>query len=105
MWRVYYEDGSTWNWTEGLEGIPTYGVMCILQQIQADHGLVYHIVYGCQYYMRSQGEWLHARENDLIDFLQHQIPIDTVLVGRMTTKKRFAEVYQAAKNDKDAENL
>ena len=44
-------------------------------------------------------------ENDLIDFLVHGKLIDKVLVGRMTTKKIFASIYQMAKDDKNAENL
>lgn len=106
MWRVYYEDGTTWEWTQGLEGIPLHGVICILQKIRADNGILrYHIVYGCRYYMRAQNEWLHAYENDVIDYIQYHIPIEQVLVGRMTTKERFTEVYQRAKDDKDHENL
>ena len=101
MWRVYYEDGTTWDWKQGLEGIPRSGVICVLQIANNR----YHIVYGCKYYMRAKNEWLHAYENDLVDYIQNQVPIDTVLMGRMTTNKIFAEVYSEAKRDKDAENL
>lgn len=105
-WRIYYEDGSTWNWTQGLRDAPSWGVMCVLQIIRQENGVDrYHIVYGCQYYMRSQDQWLHAYENDVVDFIIHEKPIDKLLVGRMTTKKIFGEVYEQAKADKAAENL
>jgi hypothetical protein len=100
MWRVYYEDGSTWDHAQGMEGMPCFGVMCILQCVDR-----YHIVYGCKYYMHAEGEWLHAYENDIVDYLVNDKPITKLLVGRMTSKKIFSEVYAAAKHDKDLENL
>ena len=105
MWRVYYEDGSTWDYKQGIKGMPTHGVICVLQKVNNGVNDQWHIVYGCQYYMRAQDEWLHAYISDVEDYIQHQIPIDTLLVGRMTTKKRFAHVFQKAKDDKIAENL
>lgn len=109
-WRVYYDDGSTWDWTQGLDGIPGYGVICILQIAAVYDGHMrlndrYHIVYGCPYYMRADDQWLHAHENDIIDRLAHGMPIKHVLVGRMVTKKVFGEIYGQAKKDKDADNL
>lgn len=105
MWKVYYDDDTTWDWKQGIVGMPTHGVICILQKVNNGVNDQYHIVYGAQYYMRSQGEWLHSYTSDVEDYLQHQIQIDTLLVGRMTTKRRFAEVFQAAKDDKEAKNL
>jgi hypothetical protein len=106
VWRVYYEDGTTWDWKQGFEGIPAWGVLCILQRVDfsADNP-GYHIVFGCKFYMYAEDEWLHAYDNDVIDYLVHNKHIAKLLVGRMTTKKKFAEIYQAAKNDKDRENL
>lgn len=106
MWRVYYENGTTWDWKKGLEGIPAWGVLCILQCVEyAENRSKYHIVQGCKFFMYSGEEWLHAYDNDVIDYLVNNKKIDKLLVGRMTTQKRFHEVYEAAKNDKNAENL
>jgi hypothetical protein len=80
--------------------MPCFGVLCILQ-CPVD----YHIVLGCPYYLLSEGEWLHAHENDVVDYLVHDKPIDKFLVGRMTGRRTFNEVYEAAKHDKNAENL
>lgn len=100
MWRVYYEDGSVVGWRAGLDKLPEYGVMCILQK-----AVNYHIVFGCRYYAYVKGEWLPACENDLVDYIMHGKLISKLLVGRLTGNKRFNEVYAAAKHDKDSENL
>ena len=55
--------------------------------------------------MLIDGEWLHAKDNDVIEYVRLGRKIDKLLVGRMTTNKVFNEVYQAAQNDKNAENL
>ena len=80
--------------------MPCFGVLCILQCVVS-----YHIVHGCAYYMLSDGEWMHACENDVVDYLVHGKPINKFLVGRMTGRRVFNEVYEAAKHDKNAENL
>jgi hypothetical protein len=104
MWRIYYEDGTVWDHKQGLDGMPTFGVICILQYINTEKETHrYHIVYGSKFYMRFNDEWLHAYDNDLIDYLVHDKSIKKVLVGRMTTKKRFSEVYEVAKHEKDKE--
>jgi len=109
-WRVYYEDGSTWDWKQGFEGMPSYGVICILQitEILDSHenpSMRYHIVSGCPYFMRFNGEWLHAYENDIVDRLAHGMQIEWLLVGRMTTKRLYSEAMNRAGADKRAENL
>ena len=98
-WRVYYEDGSVWNWTDGSDG-PAYGVLCILQDRTR-----YQIVFASKYYMFVEGEWLSASENDLVDYLVEGRLISKLLVGRMTSNKVFRETYNRAKRDKDHENL
>ena len=100
MWRVYYEDGTTWSWTQSLDDMPDYGVMCILQKAP-----YYHIVFASKYYMLTSVEWLHAKDNDVIEYVRLGRKIEKLLDGRMTTNKTFREVFQAAQNDKDAENL
>ena len=100
MWRIYYEDGITRGWEHGVDDIQTHGVLCILQK--SPH---YQIVHGCQYFMLVKGEWLHAKSNDVVEYVRLGRKIDKLLIGRMTTNRIFNEVHQAAKNDKNAENL
>jgi len=106
MWRVYYEDGTIWDWKQGIAGVPPFGVMCILQKIQNDEGNPHwQIVSHCKYYVYSENEWLHSVEGDIVDYLIHGRTIEKLLVGRMTTHKVFTSVFKAAKYDKDTENL
>ena len=100
MWRIYYEDGTTRGWEQGADDIPDCGVLCVLQK--SPH---HQIVSGCKYFMLIDGEWLHAKDNDVIEYVRLGRKIDRLLIGRMTTNKVFNEVYQAAQNDKNAENL
>jgi len=109
-WRVYYDDGSTWDWTRGLNGIPTNGVIVVLQKTMfhdsRGHEVdKYHTVHGCPYYMHADGEWLHAYADDIIDRLANRRPIDIVLIGRMVTKYCFGKVHAQATQDLKAENL
>lgn len=100
MWRVYYDDGTTWDHTQGLAGMPAFGVLCILQNT-----VRYFVTYGAPYYALVDGEWLHFHTNDMVDYLVHGRLPDKLIVGRMVSKKTFAEVYDQAKKDKDLENL
>lgn len=106
MWRVYYEDGSTWDWKQGTDGMPSFGVMCVLQRIRSkDNSFHWQIVSHCKYYMYYEGEWLHSVEGDIVDYLIHDRTIKKLLVGRMTTHKIFTNIFNIAKHDKAAENL
>ena len=100
MWRVYYDDGVTHH--DIVNERPyTYGVLCILQCVDG----IYNIVFGCKYYMQSNGVWLHATEHDLVDYIIRGKPIDKLLVGSVVSNTAFNEVYEKAKRDKDCENL
>lgn len=105
-WRIYYDDGTTWNWTQGTVGMPIYGVLIVLQEFKYTNGTIgYHIVHGCPYYLLYDGTWLHSYENDIIDHITHDKRIDKLLVGRMVSKETFGKVYEKAVGDKNAENL
>lgn len=106
-WRVYYDDGSTWHSSQGLDGIPAYGVLVILQCVPFETGgePKYFITHQCPYYMLHDGVWLHSYENDIIDHLVNGLSVDKLLVGRMVSKQVFGDVYKKAVEDKNAENL
>ena len=105
MWRIYYADGSTWDHTQGLEGLEPYGVICILQSTKHKENTKYFVSHGAPYYARYGGEWLHFYNNDMVDYITHGIHIEYLLVGRMVSKQVFAEIYEKAKQDRDLENL
>jgi hypothetical protein len=104
MWRVYYDDGSTWNWTEGF-GLEHYGVICILQETATANRDVLSVICGSPYYIFTDGEWIKAAVNDVEDYLVNGIEIKSFIVGRAVSKKRFTEIFSKAIADKDAENL
>jgi hypothetical protein len=106
-WRVYYDDGIIWDHTQGMENMPIYGVLAVLQEIlyKTDSNTGYQIVHGCPYYMRHNGQWLHSYENDLVDYITHNKKIDKLLVGRIVSKQVFGDVWEKIQQDKNAENL
>jgi len=106
-WRVYYDEGITWESGQGLENMPSFGVLCILQKVPfrtGEKALSYQIVHGCPYYMLVD-TWLHSYENDIVDYLVHGRKINKLLVGRMVSKQVFGDVYEKVQADKRAENL
>lgn len=106
-WRIYYDEGVIWDWTQGLDNMPIYGVLAVLQEIQykTGGGTGYQITHGCPYYMLHDGQWLHAYENDIVDYLTHDKKIDKLLVGRMVSKQVFGDVWEKIQEDKNRENL
>jgi hypothetical protein len=102
MWRVYYDDGTEWDHTQGTDGMPIYGVLLVLQSFLYHTGgnTGHHIVQGCPYYVLYEGTWLHFYENDLIDHITHDKHIDKLLVGRMVSKQVFGDVYKKAQEYK-----
>ena len=105
MWRIYYDDGSTWDWTQGLEGREPYGVICILHKIATQNGSTLHINYGAPYYGYDGSEWILMQLNDVEDRLAHGLPIEKFILGRALSRGDFMKIYRQAQSDKDAENL
>ena len=103
-WRVYYDDGSTWNWTEGFDLEP-YGIICILQETATVNRSVFSIISNAPYYVYTDKEWIKAEPNDIEDYLVHGIRIEKFVVGRAVSKRKFVEIFNIAMRDKDAENL
>lgn len=98
-WRVYY-DGEVQDSARGLEGMPCYGVLVILQQRSNDQR--WYITSNAPYYLWDGNEWLPAYENDLVDYMVHQPDkIQKLIVGRIVNKARFVEVYEQAKADRE----
>lgn len=105
MWRIYYDDGSTHNHSQGFDKLEPYGVICILQQINHKNGTAYIINYGAPYYAYLDNEWIILQHNDVEDRLAHKLPIEHFLVGRAVSKSNFNKIYNKAQEDKAAENL
>lgn len=102
MWRVYYDDGRTWDSTQPRGEMPSYGVLVILQQRSSD-GRWYLSSNAPYYILCTEDEWLHAYNNDLVDYLVHKPGhIKKLIVGRMVSKAEFVAVYEQAKKDREA---
>ena len=93
--KIYY-DLCTY---EGpYQDAPKYGVICILQENQENS---FHIVSGAPYYMYLDDEWTGVYQNDLIDFVIHNLgEIKKVIMGRIVTKKQFHKIFEQAKADR-----
>jgi len=107
MWKIYYDGNTSWSYTQGLENMPIYGVLGVLQQIRytSEGNTGFQIVHGCPYYIFHNGQWLHSYENDLVDYITHDKQIDKLLVGRIVSKQVFGDVWETIQKDKNAENL
>jgi hypothetical protein len=101
MWRVYY-DADTWDDVHGLEDMPRYGVLAILQTVHHFTGgnEAVQTVSGHPYYILHHGQWLPAKENDVIDYLVSGLAIDALLVGRIVSKQAYGDVWKKVQHDK-----
>jgi len=89
--QIYYADSSiSTTLSSG------YGVVCILQNKEILQGTPYYI------FSKSEGGWLPAKFNDIIDFLVNK-PGDILhcCVGQIVGQKRFLEIYRRAQADRE----
>lgn len=95
MWRIYYDDGSTFSSNDGPpEDAPALGVICIAQP---DPEVGRHIVSGFDYYWFTY-EWWGGDLFGLFDYLitpGHK----TVKFGRTVSNTDFSEIVNRAKTD------
>jgi hypothetical protein len=79
-WRVYYEDGSTYDNTQGTpRSAPKFGVMGIRQKPPGDRQLISRDFY---IYRTDYGCWIEVDRDGLLDHLQSVEHISAVLLGR-----------------------
>lgn len=103
-WRIYYSDGTTFDYREDSQKMPAYGVVCILQQ--RGHDGRFFITSGTPYYMYVKDEWLPAWLNDVEDYLANRLDkIDKFVVGRIVPKADFVTIFERAKKDREHEIL
>jgi hypothetical protein len=90
MWRLYYDDGSTW---EGpVEAAPGLGVVVVLM---TDFVIVGHDFY-CWH--ADQGRWWGADQAGLWDYLQ-QPGWKKVLFGRTVSNEQYGRIHARAMRD------
>jgi hypothetical protein len=96
QFRIYYDNGLTHD--DDIETAPSFGVLVILQRRASDGR--WFISSNAPYYAWCGKEWLHFYENDMVDYLVHNKPIQKLIVGRMVDKGEFQKAYEQAKADR-----
>lgn len=100
MWRIYYDDGSTFDSTDGRpEDAPPLGFICA---IGYDEGGARYIMHGWDHYCydRDSNQWWGMDYVGLFDRLIHN-KIYAYKAGRTITKTAYREIMDLAHSDKD----
>ncbi len=101
-WRIYYDNGSTFDCTEGSPlDAPYDGVLCI---VQPDILVGRCIMHGWDwyYYVPSEEQWWGSDIFGLIDqFKRHSVDTIAVKQGANVTNAAFMQVMHDAAEDKD----
>lgn len=103
-WRIYYDDGTTWDYKMGLKEMPRYGVAVILQEQEAG-GPNWSVLQGGAYYCLEDGYWVIMQHNDVIEHLLNDIPVEHLIMGRAMSLPKFQSIRLGARADRDIGNL
>lgn len=99
-WRIYYDDGTTRNHTEGLPDTDSLklGVQVVVQQRGPDHFVTLH---GGEYYLFiDETEWVACYQNGLEDWAVFSLErVGCVIRGRAIVRKNFATIMERARSD------
>lgn len=101
QWRIYYDDGSTRNYTEGLPTEPAQklGIQCVVQRRSSDG--VFVPLQGMDFYLFIDGqEWVLCDQTGANDWnVNHRDRVNCMIVGRAIPKDQFKKIYEQAKSD------
>ena len=99
MWRIYYDDGSTFDSSMGApDDAPSAGVQCIVEP-DRDAGRVVLNSFDWYYFHPESGMWWGSDLYGMLDKLLHRIPIEGVCSGRNC--KHYREILDRALSDPD----
>ena len=99
MWRIYYDDGSTFDSLDGgPEDAPSAGVQCIVEP-DADAGRVVLNSFDWYYFHPESGCWWGSDLYGLLDKLLNRIEVVGVCSGRNCSN--YNEILHRATNDPD----
>lgn len=100
-WKIIYEDGSTFDNTQGKpEDAPSYGVVIIIQEDDYVGRLIMHL-WDWFYWRADEGQWWGADVYGLHDQLLANKPISAVKLGRNMNSEKFHELMNQAADDVD----
>lgn len=96
MWRIYYDDGSTWADTDGpVEDAPGLGVVVILVEQAESFVIVGHDFY-CWH--ADQERWWGADQSGVWDYL-HRPGWKKVIFGRTVPNEIYGRIHAHAMRD------
>lgn len=99
-WRVYYDDGSTFDNTQGSPAdSPGWGVVAAVTQHHYE-GRVFQTRKDVYAYDPSCG-WVGIDWIGLLDRLANRIPTEAVSFGRMLPNTQYDEIHRIAVTDPD----
>ena len=99
-WRIYYDDGSTFDSQGGCEDAPPFGVICI---IYPDDLVGRKIMHGWDWYywVPEAGQWWGSDIYGVLDRLLHNLPLRALKQGRNASNERYRQIMAAADKDPD----
>lgn len=107
-WRIYYDDGLTFDNIAGKPWeAPGRGVICIVQPDPSPmmQNVNTQVLRGHPFYWyhRDWGYWLHSDRDGLLDQLTNDRAdvICAVKMGRWTDFKKYYKIIDRANNDSD----
>ncbi len=107
QWRIYYDDGTVRNYTEGMPvtADEKLGIQCVVQKREADGFFI--VQHGGEYYLFIDGlEWIAVYQNGLEDWAVFELErVDCVIRGRAIPKAQFKKIYEQAQADAAKQSL
>lgn len=98
-WRIYYDDGSTFDSSQGApDDAQAAGVQCIVEPDDIAGRVVLNS-FDWYYFHIESGKWWGSDLCGLLDKLQARIPISGVCSGRNCL--HYHEILEQATNDKE----
>jgi len=100
QWRIYYDDGLTFDNTHGTpEQAPSFGVVFIPQP---DDQVGRMIMQGWDwYYFNENGQWWGCDIYGLLDRLLHNLPTRALKQGRTMDNVAYQELMRRVRSDPD----
>ena len=102
-WRIYYDDGSTFDSDQGTPNdAPPVGVILILQRDLLFPNNTERIVGENYYYWAGPTmQWQGSDRDGLVDRLLERKDVEGVCQGRRLSREDFHAIHRAASNDSD----
>ncbi len=101
LWRIYYDDGSTFDNSQGSpQDVPAYGVICIVYQNELIGRTIMQRK-DWYYYASDEGQWWGSDLHGVLDRLLHRLPTIALCQGRNVSNKTYSKIMGMADKDPD----